>query len=79
MRWLIAVMDDDDPDLEFVAGLYSYCLKQNGLTDRQGKYASKIFARVSAQFDAGTLAFQRAIGGRKASPAAKVKGGATSL
>lgn len=58
LRWMICVMDGDDPDLAFTASLYAHCLKYQGLTERQGKYAIKIFNRMQAHFDAGTLESQ---------------------
>lgn len=78
IRWLVAVMDDDDPDLEFTASLFSYCMGKGGLTERQGKYAGKIFARVVAQFDAGTLSYQSNLHVRKAPRIACAKGKASS-
>lgn len=58
LRWLVAVMDGDDPDLVFAAGLLEQCLKFEGLTEKQAKYAAKIRRRIEAHFDAGTLEFQ---------------------
>ena len=59
LRWLVAVMDMDDPDLAFTSSLLSHCLNHGGLTDKQAKYARKIIARLTAHYEAGTLDFQQ--------------------
>ena len=59
LRWLCAVMDNDDPDLAFACGLLENCLKFDGLTERQARYAGKISKRIEAHFDAGILAAQQ--------------------
>lgn len=58
LRWIVAVMDADDPDLGFIASLLNHCLNHGGLTERQAKYAEKIKTRIEAHFDAGILAAQ---------------------
>lgn len=59
LRWVIAVMDADDRDLGFMASLLSYCLDHQGLTEKQAKYARRIFVRVHATWLADQLECQR--------------------
>lgn len=37
LRFICQTADDDDPSLPFMVSLWSYCLKNNGLTDKQIK------------------------------------------
>lgn len=47
LRWLIAVMDDDDSSIQFVASCLSHCIKNDGLTQRQAQACQRILDRVS--------------------------------
>ena len=46
LRWLVGVMDFDDPALAFVASLLAYTVRYNGLTPRQERCAVRILERV---------------------------------
>ncbi len=59
LRWCLAVMDADDPDLGFAASLLSHAVDKGGLTEKQGKYASRIVQRVQALWLAEALSCQR--------------------
>lgn len=59
LRWALVVMDHDDRDLGFMASLLSYCLDHQGLTEKQAKYARRIFVRVHATWLADQLECQR--------------------
>lgn len=37
LRFICQTADDDDPSLPFMVSLWAYCLKNNGLTDKQIK------------------------------------------
>lgn len=50
LRFLVQSADADDPNLEFLAGLYSYSLHYNGITDKQADrikgYAGKMLGEA---------------------------------
>lgn len=58
LRWLLMVMDCDDPYLSFVAGCFSHALKYNGLTNEQAKAVDKVQRRVVAAYAKKALACQ---------------------
>ena len=55
LHWSVRVMNVDDPDLAFVSSLLSYSIKNNGLTDKQVKYADRTLIRLMALRDLGEL------------------------
>lgn len=57
-RWLIFVMNPDDPALHFVASVLAYALDKGGVTSRQQKAALKILERVVRDHRAGVLECQ---------------------
>lgn len=61
MKWMVAVMDDDDKSLHFVAGVLSNCCKYGGVTERQAAAVEKTYDRILTAFHSGALAIQ---GGR---------------
>jgi hypothetical protein len=52
---MVAVAQTDDPDLSFLASLLHHSIERPGLTERQSKYAQKIYNRFVAHWRAGTL------------------------
>lgn len=49
--WRIAKeIEIDDPHFEFVIGLLSYCLHNNGLTEAQARIADKYFEKYKFLF-----------------------------
>jgi hypothetical protein len=61
LKWIVTVMDADDPDLSFVASLLHHAIDRPGLTDRQAKYAEKIRARIEGLYARGALGCQYAV------------------
>ena len=59
LRWMVAVMDDDDELLGFIASVLSYCIKNNGLSVKQGKAVDRIYQRVLEHHAAGYLDCQQ--------------------
>ena len=55
LRWMLAVMDDDDKALPFIASCLSYCTKNGGLTERQAASCSKALTRITDRWSAMTL------------------------
>lgn len=55
LRWLMAVMNNDDTSLGFAAGCLSYLAREGGLTDRQAQACKKIKKRVLYDYQAGVL------------------------
>lgn len=50
--WRIAKeIEIDDPHFEFVIGLLSYCLHNNGLTKAQARIADKYFEKYKYLFE----------------------------
>lgn len=58
LRWLLIVMDFDDPRIGFVAGCFSYCVANGGLTHRQILTLEKIIPRVLDAYQSGMLLCQ---------------------
>lgn len=58
LRWLLMVMDEDDVYMEFVASVYSYGLKNEGLTEKQAAAISKIFTKIKHNHINGFLECQ---------------------
>lgn len=59
LRWCIAVMDDDDDDMGFVASLLAHTCKSGGLTHKQARYAQRILDRIAAHHSGGYLDCQQ--------------------
>ena len=38
LRYLVQSCEHDDPALEFLASIYSYCIKNDGITEKQKIY-----------------------------------------
>lgn len=55
LRWLVMVMNPDDPQLHFIASLLHYSVQNGGLTERQAKAASRALSRVYDAFSIGDL------------------------
>lgn len=55
LRWMVMVMDCDDPYLSFVAGCLSQALKMEGLTRKQATACERIKARVVAAWQKSAL------------------------
>lgn len=55
LRWMIAVMDDDDKALPFIASCLSHCLKNGGLSERQEASCYKVAMRLRDRWHAMTL------------------------
>lgn len=54
LRWMLAVMDEGDTSMSFIAGCLSYVTKPSGdgqLTDRQERGCAKVFKRLMADYD----------------------------
>ena len=60
LRWCVAVMDEGDDDLAFMASLLSHSVRFGGLTAKQVRYAKEIVERVHQQWEWGGLEFQLA-------------------
>jgi hypothetical protein len=60
LRWVIAMMDPDDPDLAAAVLFLAEALGPGGLSLDHNREAFEIFARVHGQWAAGTLDAQRA-------------------
>lgn len=60
LRWLVAVMDDEDPSLAFVSGVLSYALQNDNLiTQPQSDAAQDVLNRVCRDHMAGRLDCQQ--------------------
>lgn len=55
LRWLIVVMNPDDPQLHFAASLLSHSLKTGGLSEKQAAAANRTIQRVHDAFEAVDL------------------------
>ena len=50
--WKVAKeIGEDYPHFEFVIGLLSYCLRNDGLTDKQAKVADKYYEKYKYLFE----------------------------
>lgn len=59
LRWMLMVMDYDDPALPFIAGCFQHAITYGGaLSDKQHLVCQRHIARVKAEYDAGTLVCQ---------------------
>lgn len=59
LRWLIAVMNPNDPSLAFVASLLSHAASRGSLTDRQFSAVERILQRVHSAYVDGALYCQK--------------------
>lgn len=51
LRWMLAVMDDDDSSLQFVSGCLSQFYKFEGLSSRQAVGCSRVYERVRQDYE----------------------------
>jgi len=58
LRWLICVMDHDDPQFGFVCGCLSYCCKFGGLTSDQAEAIGRVRDRVCSRWEKEQLLCQ---------------------
>ena len=59
LRWCVAVMDDDDSQLDFAASMFSQAIPRGGLTTKQAKWADKIISLVLRTHEQGLLDCQQ--------------------
>lgn len=50
LHWCVRVMDIDDPDLGFAASILSHAIKFGGLSEKQARYAQRIFDRLATLY-----------------------------
>jgi hypothetical protein len=51
LRWIVCAVDVDHPDLPFAASLLAQSIERaGGLSDRQLKYAHRLFDRLSLEW-----------------------------
>jgi len=50
LHWCVRVMDVDDPDLGFAASILSHAIKFDGLSEKQARYAQRIFDRLATLY-----------------------------
>lgn len=55
LRWMIVVMNPDDPQLPFAASLLADALKKGALTERQSAAADRLMIRILGAYVAGDL------------------------
>lgn len=55
LRWALAVMDDDDKSMAFIASCFSNLLKYGGLTEKQAAACSRVILRIDTDFHEGVL------------------------
>ena len=55
LRWLICVMNDDDPSLQFISGVLASCINHGGLTEGQDDAANRVLERIIIKYAAGEL------------------------
>ncbi|MDB6178985.1 hypothetical protein PAF17_15950 [Paracoccus sp. Z330] len=55
LRWLVVVMNPDDPQLHFAASLLSHALKTGSLSQKQAAAGNRMLNRVFASFQEGDL------------------------
>lgn len=58
MRWLLMVMDTDDPGMPFIASCFCQFLKSDRLTEKQEDAVTRIFSRVEDSYCYGQLQCQ---------------------
>ena len=60
LRWLVVVMNPDDPQLHFAASLLSHALKAGGLSEKQANAGNRMIERILAAYSAGDLRCMKA-------------------
>lgn len=55
IKWMIAVMDDDDPYLEFMASVLSQAIKFGGITPKQETACARNLVRIKELYEHGRL------------------------
>lgn len=55
IKWMIAVMDDDDPYLEFMASVLSQAIKFDGITPKQEAACARNLTRIKELYEHGRL------------------------
>ncbi len=58
LRWLVAVMDDDDKALGFVASMLNHAIERDGLTPKQVIHAERLWMAYEARYRLGELESQ---------------------
>lgn len=69
MKWMIAVMDNDDSSLHFIASVLSHCCKYGGITERQADAVEGVYSRLLNAFETGALNIQGGCVGISEGPA----------
>lgn len=55
LRWLVVVMNPDDPQFHFIASLLSHAARYGALTENQAGAANRAIDRVFTAYEAGDL------------------------
>ena len=50
LRWLVMVMNHDDPHLAIAASMLCQCIQKGGISEKQAVWANDILARVGERF-----------------------------
>ncbi len=59
LRWLVMVMDHDDPQLSIAASMLCTVLSKGGMSQKQATWAQDILNRVLERFNEGRLDSQQ--------------------
>ncbi len=55
LRWMVVVMNPDDPQFHFVASLLSSAVRYGRLTEKQAAAGNRAIERITAAYEAGDL------------------------
>lgn len=55
LRWMVVVMNPDDPQFHFVASLLSSAARYGRLTEKQAAAGNRAIARITDAYEAGDL------------------------
>jgi hypothetical protein len=55
LRWALAVMDDNDKSMAFIASCFSNLMKYGGLSEKQADACSRVIHRIDTDFHDGAL------------------------
>ena len=55
LRWMVVVMNPDDPQFHFVASLLSSAARYGSLTQKQAAAGNRAVERITAAYEAGDL------------------------
>jgi hypothetical protein len=62
LRWVVFVMNNNDPQMHFASSCLTWVFKTGGLTERQSAACSKLYQRISKSYEAGALDAQADFG-----------------